>query len=177
MLVFTGYRLASPKHFKNIAQIGWEQLIIFVSTIIVTLATDLLIGIGFGILVKFIIQIIFGSRPRNFFFFYATVDISGTVNTVTVTDVATFTNYLSFKTIMHKLPKGKDLIINFSQSKFVDHTFMEHLQHWSKNYKSKGQSITLIGLERHIPQSKHLLAARILASSTDTRIFANPVLV
>ena len=57
MLVYTGFRLASPKEFLNAYRVGPEQLIVFVATVISTLATDLLIGIATGIAV--------GSRPSQ----------------------------------------------------------------------------------------------------------------
>ena len=46
MLVYTGFRLASPREFINVFKIGPEQLLIFTATVIGVLATDLLIGIG-----------------------------------------------------------------------------------------------------------------------------------
>lgn len=52
MLIFTGYRLASPKEFYKTYKIGIEQFIRFLVTILVTLATDLLLGIAAGILYK-----------------------------------------------------------------------------------------------------------------------------
>ncbi|MDD5215832.1 MAG: SulP family inorganic anion transporter, partial [Methylococcales bacterium] len=41
LLVFTGFRLASPREFANVMGIGKEQLFIFVATIISVIATDL----------------------------------------------------------------------------------------------------------------------------------------
>src|SRR5262249_11372229 len=53
MLVYTGFRLASPREFAKVYQIGREQLLVFVTTIVAVLATDLLIGIAVGIAVEF----------------------------------------------------------------------------------------------------------------------------
>src|SRR5262249_16833670 len=55
MLVYTGFRLASPREFVNVYKIGRDQLIIFVTTIVAVLATDLLVGIGVGIGVKLLL--------------------------------------------------------------------------------------------------------------------------
>src|SRR3954454_23357767 len=43
MLVFVGFRLASPNEFIHAYKVGPEQLVVFVTTIVVTLSTDLLI--------------------------------------------------------------------------------------------------------------------------------------
>ncbi|MCS6818564.1 MAG: SulP family inorganic anion transporter, partial [Chitinophagales bacterium] len=45
MLVYTGFRLASPKEWLHMYRTGKEQLIVFVVTIVITLAIDLLAGI------------------------------------------------------------------------------------------------------------------------------------
>ena len=60
MLVYTGFRLASPREFAHVYQIGREQLVIFVATIVGVLATDLLIGIAIGIAVKALIHLLHG---------------------------------------------------------------------------------------------------------------------
>ena len=52
MLVYTGFRLASPREFRNVFRIGKEQLLIFLATLIGVLATDLLIGVAIGIVVE-----------------------------------------------------------------------------------------------------------------------------
>ena len=52
MLIGVGYKLAHPKEFGHMAKIGLEQIAIFLVTILVTLASDLLVGIGAGIVFK-----------------------------------------------------------------------------------------------------------------------------
>ncbi|MBM4059202.1 MAG: SulP family inorganic anion transporter, partial [Planctomycetes bacterium] len=46
ILVYTGFRLGSPREFVNVFRIGLQQLLIFVATIVGVLATDLLVGVG-----------------------------------------------------------------------------------------------------------------------------------
>jgi MFS superfamily sulfate permease-like transporter len=48
ILVFVGYKLCRPKVWMHMAKVGKEQLAIFAATVLVTVTTDLLIGIGVG---------------------------------------------------------------------------------------------------------------------------------
>jgi MFS superfamily sulfate permease-like transporter len=52
ILVFVGYKLCRPKVWMHMAKVGKEQLFIFASTVLVTVTTDLLIGIAVGVGVK-----------------------------------------------------------------------------------------------------------------------------
>lgn len=54
ILIFTGYKLTTYKLFKNIWKMGLEQFLPFVITILVMLFTDLLKGVGVGIIISII---------------------------------------------------------------------------------------------------------------------------
>ncbi|MBX9687646.1 MAG: hypothetical protein K2X27_13145 [Candidatus Obscuribacterales bacterium] len=62
VLVHIGYKLAGPHKWRYIASIGKEQLLVYLCTILVTLKTDLLIGIFAGMLVKALIVIFYVCR-------------------------------------------------------------------------------------------------------------------
>ncbi|ESS67396.1 hypothetical protein MGMO_167c00170 [Methyloglobulus morosus KoM1] len=67
ILVVTGYRLASPKVFVRVMDVGKEQFLMFVVTIIGVLAVDLLAGVALGIVVKLAINRVRGVWLSNLF--------------------------------------------------------------------------------------------------------------
>lgn len=160
MLLVTGYRLASPKEFGKTYQTGKEQLLIFIATIIVTLATDLLIGIAAGIMVKFIIHSINGVPLKSFFKPFISIQIKDDTYTIDVAHSAIFSNYIGLKKQLNQLPHGKGIVIDFSHAKLVDHTVMEHIHELADKYMEHGGSFKIVGLDNHQPLSDHPLATR-----------------
>lgn len=65
VLVHIGYKLAAPKVWLSVAEIGREQLAIFGTTILVTLCTDLLLGIVAGVLVKIVVLLAYSIRRHR----------------------------------------------------------------------------------------------------------------
>ncbi len=56
ILVFIGFKLCRPKVWLKVAEIGKEQFFIFAVTVLVTVTTDLLIGIGAGIALELVMS-------------------------------------------------------------------------------------------------------------------------
>lgn len=160
MLMVTGYRLASPKEFTKTYRTGKEQFIIFVSTIIVTLATDLLIGIAAGIMVKLIIHTVNGVPVKSLFKPFLTINQNEDEYTIDVEHSAIFSNYIGLKKQLESLPHGKKITLDFTNARLVDHTVMEHLHELANRYKENGGSFTIIGLDDHKPLSAHPFATR-----------------
>jgi MFS superfamily sulfate permease-like transporter len=166
MLVYTGTRLASPKEFSHTYQIGKEQLIIFLVTIIFTLWIDLLVGIFAGVASKFIIQMILGIPFKNTF--KAGINVRETDAshiTLSISGAAVFSNYLSIKKHLFGLPLGKNVEINLSECKIVDHTVMDNLHLFGNDYRAAGGSLHIIGLDNHKSLSEHPLAVRKLKTT------------
>lgn len=161
LLVFTGYRLASPHEFKKTLAIGWDQLCVFVITIAGVLATDLLIGVAIGIVAEFIFHF---WRSVNwdevFKLSHDIVEMQPGVYHVKIGGAAFFGNYLFLKGDLAKLPPGKTVIFDLSNSSCIDHTVMENLHHFCEDYEGKGGRAEIRGLEQHVATSKHPLAPR-----------------
>ncbi|KAF0135496.1 MAG: sulfate transporter [Methylocystaceae bacterium] len=161
LLVFTGYRLASPLEFKKTLAIGWDQLTVFVITIVGVLATDLLIGVAIGIAAEFLFHFWRSVNWGQIFKLHRDiVEIEPGVYEVKIGGAAFFANYLALKGDLVKLPKGKKIIFDLSESWCVDHTVMENLHHFCEDYEANGGRAEICGLDQHVATSKHPLAPR-----------------
>jgi MFS superfamily sulfate permease-like transporter len=170
LLIAVGYRLASPKEFYKTYKIGAEQLVVFVTTVIVTVSTDLLIGVGSGILMKFLFHILNGAPLRSLFKPRYEVSESETEYFVSIKDAAIFSNLIGFKKMFARIKPRKKVSINFSDARIVDHTFMETLHHFEEEYHSQGGQVSVTGFEHFQFFSSHPLAARKFSKEAGTRI-------
>ena len=162
MLIYAGCRLAHYKEFLHVYHVGKEQLLIFVSTIAGVLFTDLLIGVGIGIAVKILLQMIDGVTPIQFITMPVGIDQEGTTRRVRLQGSATFSNWLMLKKKINSLPADCDVIVDCSNAKYVDHTVMTRLQELKKDFEAAGRKLTVAGLDHHKSMSSNVLAARCL---------------
>ena len=160
MLIFVGFRLAAPKEFVHVYHIGKEQLLIFIVTVIATISTDLLIGVGTGILLKLIMQLISGVPLRHVFRQPIKMSISEEEYLLEVSGAATFSNLLNIKKHLDKVPAGSNVRIDLEKSRYVDHTVLENLHNYKREHELGGGKFQVTGIERHKPLSEHPLAAR-----------------
>jgi MFS superfamily sulfate permease-like transporter len=159
MLIYTGFRLASPKEFVHVYHIGKEQLFLFTATLVVTLATDLLIGVGVGLVLKLALHLMHGAPLRSLFKAVVDEHRVGKDLVLTVRESAIFSNYLGLRRKLDKLPAGVDrVVIDFQNAWVVDHTVLEKLTRLGENWPE--HELILTGFDDHLPMSDHELAAR-----------------
>jgi MFS superfamily sulfate permease-like transporter len=160
MLVFTGFRLASPQEFLHMYKVGREQLIIFVATILGVLATDLLIGILIGIAVKAIIHVINGAPIGSLFKPSITADAhGGDTAMIKVDNSAVFSTWIALKGRIGK-QTAKKVIVDLSGAKLIDHTVMANLAALKREFNENDRELEVAGLDGHQKLSDHLLSAR-----------------
>ncbi|HRD52102.1 MAG TPA: SulP family inorganic anion transporter [Flavobacteriales bacterium] len=162
ILMYTGYRLASPQHFKHTLQIGREQLSIFVTTLIVTLASDLIIGVFSGILLKIIMHLMRGASFRSLFKpnLHLRYDHLSDRFVLEVHDAAIFSNYLGMKKKLDSIPPQAHVRVDFDKATLVDHTVMEHVHAYKEKYERAGGRFEITEMGHLAPRSRHPHAAR-----------------
>ncbi|MBX9622035.1 MAG: SulP family inorganic anion transporter [Alphaproteobacteria bacterium] len=136
ILIFIGFRLASPKEFSHSYEVGRDQLLLFITTFVVTLASDLLIGIAAGILLKFLCHWRRGNSFKSLFSPLITTEKRGDQTLIEIEGPLTFVSYLKLKKTVEKLAKGnKKIIISFRAVTYIDHTVMKKIQTLSYEFK------------------------------------------
>ncbi len=163
MLVYTGTRLAHPNEFRNVYRIGKEQLLLFVVTLLVVLATDLLIGVAAGILLKMILHLANGVPLRSFFKAYIEVeDVDDKTSLIIAKESAVFSNWIPFKRQIEDigLVQKRNLILDLSGTTLVDASVMEKLEEMVHDFHQEGLRLELRGLDELRAMSTSVYAAR-----------------
>ena len=167
ILVYTGYKLASPTMVRKIFSVGKEQLVIFFTTLLVTLFVDLITGITAGVIITFIIHLFVN---KSFSLFFRNVlkpnvlmfkEESGNYY-VSVKHFCSFLNFYKLKQKLDNIPEEEDVVVDFSLCDFVDHTVMENLHGYQGLFLKRGGHFEVIGLDLHGADSNHPFALRRL---------------
>ncbi len=155
VLCVTGYRLAAPRHFKEFREIGLEQLIVFVITIVATLMTDLLIGVFIGIVAQYLVCAFLGAPLRSLFRTIkdGTMSDDG-VFTLKLPESCFFGNVVGFRRQMDSA-QGRDIVLDFSETIIVDHTFMCQVNEIESVCACAGFTLQKRNFNRLLPVSNH----------------------
>ena len=163
MLLYTGFRLAHPREFVHVYHIGREQLIIFTSTLVGVLATDLLIGIFIGIGVKLAIHLSHGIPLRSIWNPALSIEESedGPI-LIRARDSAIFTNWLGFRRriCQQGIKKSRNVTLDLSECRLVDHSVMTKLGELQREFEEVSLHLEVLGLENHRSLSDHHLSAK-----------------
>lgn len=147
ILLHTGYKLAKPSLFRLMYNKGLDQFIPFMVTVIAIVSTDLLKGVGIGILVSMFY--IFRANIQNAFIFNISKDPdldkgSAEKAVITLAEEVTFLNKAAIQKQLYGLPKTvQSIVIDGTKSKFIDKDVIEVIKDFEQNALSKGLDIDL----------------------------------
>jgi len=151
LLVITGYRLASPHEFMSIYREGKDQFIVFVSTILGVLATDLLKGLAIGIGVRIVIHFI---RGGSIFRLNAKI-IPERDQSVTIflRGSIIFSSWIPLRRDLERfLKKGKRVTLDITETTLVDRRVISRVDEWTKKFKENGLELSVRSRVRSIDE-------------------------
>jgi MFS superfamily sulfate permease-like transporter len=176
ILLHTGYKLASPKVFFHAYDQGVEQLLFMVSTLAITLFTNLLYGILGGILITLVLHMLLAKV--GFIRFFSMIFNSGSKvykrqdgsYDVSFKGVANFLSVLHMDSLLTGVPKESVVRLDMSKTKLVDLSVMENLIEYKRIQESTGGDVTITGLDHHWSSSSHNRALKIIVGPRRRRI-------
>ena len=176
LLVYTGFKLASPAVFKQVYNHGPEQLIFFVFTMILTLYTNLLIGLVGGLLLVLASHMLLTKETITQFFrltyragSYVEENQGGGYD-LKIKGIANFLGILKIDKLVKKIPLGADVNIDLSETRLVGMTYMEYLVDYLRTQKEAGGNVDINGLDSHVSYSTHNRALKISLNNTAPKL-------
>jgi len=176
LLVFTGFKLASPAVFKQVYDHGPEQLIFFIFTLVLTLYTNLLIGLVGGLGLVLLTHMLLAKLPISQFF-KLTYRSGSVLNQIAedrfelkIKGIANFLSIPKTATLITKIPQGAEVRIDLSETKLVGITFMDYLVDYLKVQKNLGGNVVLEGLNSHVSYSTYNRALKISLKNTVAKL-------
>jgi len=127
-------------------QNGKYQYVPFIVTVIAVVFTDLLKGVAIGLVVSAFY--ILRANLRLAYFFKKEQHHEGEKITMKLAQDVSFLNKAAIKQTLSHLPKNSQLIIDASDSFYIDHDVLQLIRHFlNMGSKDKNITVTLIGFK------------------------------
>jgi MFS superfamily sulfate permease-like transporter len=140
ILLMVGYKLSRLSLYKTMYKLGWDQFIPFIITVIAIMGTDLLKGIGIGMV--FAIFFILRKNYKHSYHYKKENNHKGEVITIRLSEEVTFLNKASIQLSLDELPENSTVIIDGSHSVHIDHDVLEII-HDFKSYAAPLKNVTV----------------------------------
>ena len=146
ILLMIGFKLAGPAIFKKIWSQGLIQFVPFIVTVIAIVFTDLLKGVGIGMIVS--IFYILKSNLRFAYSFDKKNYNDGEVIKIQLAHEVSFLNKAAIKETLHQLPENSVVKIDASESYYIDYDIVELIHDFEKTIApQKNITLEVIGLK------------------------------
>jgi MFS superfamily sulfate permease-like transporter len=147
VLFMVGYKLAKPSIFVHEWEKGMDQFLPFIATIIAILFTDLLVGIGIGMVVG-----IFFVIKTNFQTAIMVTEHNGNYLVKLHKDVS-FLNKAPLKNQLSEIPDNSYVIINGYKAKFIDQDIKDVLNDFITSAHDRNITIRIEGFDYNLKQN------------------------
>lgn len=147
ILIVTGFKLASPKLFKQMAKEGRYQFIPFIVTLLAIVLTDLLTGIIIGLCVA--VLFILNSNLRRPVRRIVETHLGGEVMVIELSNQVTFLNRAALDRAFNNAPDNSDLVIDASDTDYIDPDVLILIREFrDKTGPARGVNVSLRGFRQ-----------------------------
>ncbi len=139
LLVFTGYKLAYPKIVPKLLLFGTTEAVIYFSTIIVIVSTDLLKGVLFGLLLSVLkLLYVFSHLEIRW-----DEDFINNRLNLYLKGSATLIRLPLLASELEAVRPGSEVRIHFEDLDYIDHACLDLLTNWESQHEATGGSLVI----------------------------------
>ncbi|HYE75621.1 MAG TPA: SulP family inorganic anion transporter, partial [Blastocatellia bacterium] len=139
ILVYTGFKLVSPKAIKELLPYGKLEVGIYLATIIGIVATNLLVGVLIGL----------GLALLKLLYTFAHLDVrmhtepANNITTVVLGGSATFIKLPNLAAALESIPAGANVHFDIRHLSYIDHACIDLIANWRKQHVARGGNADL----------------------------------
>jgi len=143
VLFIVGYKLAKPSLFIKMFKLGKTQFLPFIVTVGGIVLSDLLTGIGLGLVVGLIV-ILINSYKNSHFLHVEDKTGDGKLVKMTFAEEVTFFNKGAILKSLNDIASHSNVEIDIRKSKYLDYDILEILEDFKTKAKNRDIYITII---------------------------------
>lgn len=118
ILLVVGYKLSNPKIFRNMYRKGVHQFVPFMTTVVAIVATDLLKGVGIGLVVS--LFFVLRENLKHSYFVHKEGFNEGDRITVRLAQEVSFLNKAAIRRALDRLPHNCTVTIDATHTSYID---------------------------------------------------------
>ena len=146
ILMITGYNLTKPKLFINMWSLGWKQFLPFLFTIVVILATDLLVGVSIGLLIS--VYYIVRNNFKAEYKITETMENGIDSYLIKLNSNVTFLNKVKLRRTLDEVAEGSVLTIDGTDCNFIDYDILEVISEFDEKARDRNIVLNLKGIQK-----------------------------
>jgi carbonic anhydrase len=147
ILILTGYKLIKIPVLREMYSRGANQFIPFICTIFAILFTDLIIGVGIGLICG--LYYILKSHYQNPFKLYNEITHIDQTTRIELPQQVSFLNKNAFMIFLYSLPENAKLVIDARSTEYIDYDIIELMREFKAIHAPlKKIKINLVGFKK-----------------------------
>lgn len=152
MMIYIGYRMSAPSHMRGVAEMGWEDYIGFVTSLVVGWIFGIAYGLLAGIAAIFVLQLITSRRPGFILRFAFRPNTllyreDDSAYLLSIKHYASFMNLGRIREKIDSVPSSAEITVDFSLTDFVDKNVLQQLEYYEEIFMRRGGRFEIVGID------------------------------
>ena len=131
ILLATGFKLASPKLIRQMYRQGYHQFVPFVVTLFAIVFTDLIVGVGIGLVIS--VAFILQSNIRRPVKQLMENHLSGAVLHIQLANQVSFLNRVALENTLNKAAPGSHILLDAESTDYIDPDILSLIRDFMDN--------------------------------------------